>query len=342
MTAVSSPIVAQQRIYAVFNEKKPGAPDLSALCRELVDEQRLTWVALGRAYDSLEETLERTIRCTGFSVRVQRNPGRIASTIAQVDKGGTNGRPCFLCPGKLPADQRGILYRNRYLILPNPMPVLPFHCTVADIRHEPQAIAGRVETLLRLMNDLGRGWTVLYNGPRCGASAPDHFHFQIIPGGNMPVEQKIREDKRRLSSRQTRGARIYCPTGLGRSAVVIESEDLEAARDVFDAFLRGLGDILPEAGEPMLNACGFCSKEGLSLVIFPRRKHRPEAFFAQGADRIMVSPAILEMGGILVTPREQDFERLDGALVESIFTEVSLEQEYVEKALEKMKSVRSK
>jgi hypothetical protein len=323
-------------VHAVFDGSATASGGLSALCRELVNDQRRTWPLLGQAYDSLERTLERTVPCTGFSVRVQRNPGRMASTVAEVDNGNTNGRPCFLCPDRLPPEQRGILYRGCYLILPNPMPALPFHCTVAGTRHEPQAISGRIDDFLRLSVDLGPDWTVLYNGPRCGASAPDHFHFQIIPAGGMPMEKEIREEGRSVPSGRIGEVLLSYATDMGRQVVVFEGEDVPGMERAFDAFFRGLRCALGEEGEPMLNLCGFCREARLFLVVFPRRKHRPDAFFKPGDDRIVVSPAVLEMGGVLVTPMERDFARLNGPLVEAIFAEVSLEAAHVKNALEAM------
>lgn len=326
-------------VYAAFDGEAPGPHGLSGLCRELIDRQRRTWPLLGRAYDSLENILERTVPCSGFSVRVQHNPGRMASTLAQVENGTTNGRPCFLCAHRLPPEQRGILYRGRYLILPNPMPALPFHCTVAGTEHEPQAVSGRVGAFLRLAVDLGPEWTVLYNGPRCGASAPDHFHFQIIPAGRMPVENEIRQEGRCVLLGRMGGASLSRAADLGRQVVVLEGGDVDAMARAFEAFLRGLRHALRDEAEPMVNLCGFCREERLFLAAFPRRKHRPDAFFKTGEDRIAVSPAILEMGGVLVTPMENDFERLAAPLVEAIFAEVSLERVYVEEALEAMGDV---
>lgn len=324
------------KIYAVFDGREAAPSVLSRLCLDLIGEQRGTWPMLRDAYDSLGKTIERDIRCEGFSVRVQHNPGRIASTLAPVENGGTNGRPCFLCSGNLPTEQRGILYRDRYLILPNPMPVLPFHCTVAYVHHEPQAISGEIAAFLRLMVDLGPDWTVLYNGPRCGASAPDHLHFQIIPSGRMPIEKEAKEKERWESLKQMEGAVVYCVANLGRQAVVLEGDNPAALERAFNALLRGLRDGFPGPLEPMINIAGFSEGDCLSLVVFPRRKHRPDAFFESDDRRIVVSPAVVEMGGILVAPVEKDFTRLDGPLVEAIFAEVSLKREHLRKVLKAM------
>jgi hypothetical protein len=310
-------------VSAVFDNEASLADGLSSLCRTLIDEQRRAWPLLARAYESLATTLERKVACTGFSVRVQRNPGRMASTAARVENGDTNGRPCFLCSDRLPPEQRGILYRNDYLILPNPMPVVPLHCTVAATRHEPQAISGKIGDFLRLALDLGRDWTVLYNGPRCGASAPDHSHFQIIPAHSLPIESEVVEEERCVPSTQIGEVLVSRVTDLGRQAVMLEGTDIDGTKRAFDNFFLAFQRAAGEEGEPMLNICGFHREDRFVLVVFPRRKHRPDVFFKTGDERVVVSPAIVEMGGILVTPVERDFARLDAPLVESIFAEVS-------------------
>jgi hypothetical protein len=334
MTGPDRSVTLGRKIHAVFNDKTASPSALSRLCVGLIDEQRLKWPMLRQAYDGLENTLERGIRCAGFSVLVQYNPGRISSTLAPVSGGDTDGRPCFLCPDNLPAEQRAVLYRDKYLILPNPMPVIPFHCTVAHVRHEPQTISGRVAAFLQLVVDLGPDWTVLYNGPKCGASAPDHFHFQIIPSHRMPIENEVLEKGRCVPSGQREGVMFYRAANLGRQAVIIEGDSPASMERAFDAFLQALRNTLAGQAEPMINIIGFLKEASLSLAVFPRRKHRPDVFFGSGDDRILVSPAVLEMGGILVAPMKRDFERLDGALVEAIFAEVSLEREHVERVLE--------
>ncbi len=325
------------RIGAVYDGEAGSSSTLSRLCLDLVETQRHTWPTLNQAYNSLEEIVERKIQCTRFSVLVQHNPGRITSTFAHVNNGSTDGRPCFLCPKNLPAEQQAILYCDRYFLLPNPMPVLPFHFTVAFIHHEPQAISGRIDAFLKLTADLGPDWAVLYNGPKCGASAPDHFHFQIIPSGRLPIEKEIMNLRPSSASALTENVLFYLPDSLGRQAVVLEGTDAHALGRAFHSFLDGLRNTLKEVEEPMINIVGFLQAKRLCLVVFPRRKHRPDAFFKSGEEQISISPAVVEMGGILVTPLRRDFERLDKNLVEAIFEEVSMERGQVERALESIK-----
>ena len=150
----------------------------------------------------------------------------------------------------------------------------------------------------------------------------------------MPFEKEVREKGRCVPSGQTEGVMFYRAANLGREAVILEGDSPASMERAFDALLRVLSNTPARQAEPMINIIGFLKETGLFLAVFPRRKHRPDVFFRSGDDRTLVSPAVLEMGGILVAPMERDFERLDGALVEAIFTEVSLEGERVERALE--------
>ena len=311
-----------------------GSPkSLPGLCLELLSEQKKVWLDLLKGYESLKDVRERDIPCSGFSVRLQHNPGRIKSSTADVSEKSANERQCFLCLNHLPEEQKGILYRSDYLILCNPMPILSAHLTVSHVDHRHQAVDEHIDALLQLMVDFGSGWVVLYNGPKCGASAPDHLHFQAVLSGQMPIEKDIREQKRLALTKQMGGVLLYRVKGLGREVMMIEGDDPVAVAAAFNGFLKALRKGLLLDEEPMMNIAGFHEKRKWRLVIFPRRKHRPDAFFKEGNDRVVVSPGVIDMAGVLVTPVERDFERLDAAAVENIYREVSLDEKTVERAI---------
>lgn len=311
-----------------------GSPkSLPELCLELLSEQKKVWLDLLKGYESLKDLRERSISCSGFSVRLQHNPGRIKSSTADVTQKNANERRCFLCLNHLPEDQKGILYRNEYLILCNPMPILTAHLTVSHMDHRYQAVDEHIDALLHLMVDLGPDWAVLYNGPKCGASAPDHLHFQAALSGQMPIEKDIRKQKRLALAKQMGAVLLYRVKGLGREVMMIEGDDPVAVGTAFNGFLKVLKKSLLLDEEPMMNIVGFYEEWRWRLVIFPRRKHRPNAFFKEGNDRVVVSPGVIDMAGVLVTPVERDFERLDAAAVEGIYREVSLEGKTVERAI---------
>ena len=311
---------------------------LPGLCLELLSEQKKAWLELREGYELLKDVRERDVPCRGLSVRLQYNPGRIKSSLAGMGQKKSNEQRCFLCPDHLPEGQNGILYRSKYLILCNPMPVFSSHFTVSHLDHRLQAIAEHIDTLLQLMSDFGSGWTVLYNGPKCGASAPDHLHFQVAPSGQMPIEKEIQEAKRLTLMTQVDDVLLYRVRDLGREVIILEGDDPMAVGGVFKGFLKAMKRVLLIDEEPMMNIAGFYKERKWEerkwrLVIFPRQKHRPDAFFREGDARVVVSPGVIDMGGVLITPVEKDFERLDANAVEGIYREVSLEGKTLERAI---------
>jgi hypothetical protein len=308
---------------------RDGGPPLVALALDLLARQKASWPALARACTDLDGMQRRSIVCGGFSVTAQFNPRRLASTAAAVDPASLAARPCFLCPPALQAEQEAVLYRESYLVLCNPAPVFPAHFTVAHRRHVPQTLAGNVQDLLGLAEDLAPRFTVFYNGPRCGASAPDHLHFQAIPRGAVPVEAD--------------GASPAAPVGCGRDEAEIrrlEGRGREVwllaarSREAMETALRRTLDALGRCGapggplgeEPMINLLAMSQDGAWRVILFPRARHRPASFYREGEDRLLITPAAIEMAGLLVTPRERDFQRLDAAFVREIYSDVSLDE----------------
>jgi hypothetical protein len=324
--------ILKQKTYAIFDggDRLKSLPGLSL---QLLAEQKKAWLDLWKGCESLKEVREREVRCPGFSVRLQYNPGRIKSSLASVGEKNGNERRCFLCLNHLPEGQKGVLYRSEYLLLCNPMPIFSPHFTVSHRAHRRQAILEHIEAFLQLMSDFGSRWMVFYNGPKCGASAPDHLHFQASPSGQMPIEEEIREEERLTLMTRLDGVFLYRGIGLGREVVILEGDDPVAIGGALKGFQNALKEILLVDEEPMMNIAGTYEERKWRLVIFPRRKHRPDAFFKKGDERVVVSPGLIDMGGVLVTPVKKDFEQLDAVAVESIYREVSLEAKTVERAI---------
>jgi ribosomal protein S18 acetylase RimI-like enzyme len=323
----------QQKAYATFDG---GGKNLPGLCRELLSGQKKSWQDLREGYESLKNVKERDLSCGRFSVRLQYNAGRIKSSLADVGEEKVNERRCLLCLDRLPESQKGIYYRSEYLILCNPMPVFPYHFIVSHLDHRRQAIAEHIDLFLRLMTDFGSDWTVLYNGPKCGASAPDHLHFHASPSGQMPIEKEMRRENSIALTKQIDCVLLYRLRELGREVILLEGDDPMAVGSVFKEFLNGLKKVLLIDEEPMMNIAGFPKEGKCCLMIFPRRKHRPDAFFREGDARVVVSPGVIDMGGLLITPVEKDFERLDGEEVENIYREVSLGGKTIEDVIAAM------
>jgi len=313
-----------QKIFASFDGGETHAT-LSEHCRALIREQRESWQKLREAYEVLKNLKTRAISFEGFSVLLYHNPARLTSATAAVGQKDVKDRPCFLCLRNLPEEQRWILYRDEYRILCNPLPVFPSHFTIAHTGHRPQAISETVDAYLMLAADLGKEWTTLYNGPRCGASAPDHLHFQALPMGRMPIEQELRHGGRLVPVARLEGVRVSTARNLGREVIVIEGRDRSSMVAVFARVLTSFKEAVCADDEPMISVCGFHDGTSWHVALFPRQKHRPDCFFREGDERIVVSPGAVEMAGVLVTPVERDFNRLDAVAVEAIYREVSLD-----------------
>ncbi|MBN1365269.1 MAG: DUF4922 domain-containing protein [Syntrophaceae bacterium] len=307
----------KERIYAEFY----GEKDLSlpVLCQSLYDTQKKTWPKLVEACGDL--AVARTKMLSGqYKVFLQYNPARAVSSGAVVDAESIKNRPCFLCEDNLPPQQKGVLYRNQYLILCNPAPIFEKHFTIVELQHKPQEIASSINWLLQLSADMS-GYTVFYNGPSCGASAPDHLHFQIIPFNVLPFLRELKK----LSPVKGKSSLIYSRSEIfDRSAVALESKNVEALTEQFLHLLNAVQKTLKINDEPPVNV--FCTYSGNSwkLVVFLRQKHRPDAYFAKGENRIFISPGAIDMAGFVITPLLDNYNRLDYNAIRGIYREVSL------------------
>ena len=290
--------------------------------RLLTEQQLATWETARRNYEALAHVQLKEVDVRGVRYRVQFNPARIVSSAARVDDRSLRERRCFLCPANRPAEQQGIPFRGHYQLLLNPFPIFPRHLTIVEDEHTPQRIATRVDYMLELARLL-TDYTVFYNGPRCGASAPDHAHFQAGSRGFMPIESQWRT--LRQTQIDTCGtARLLRLDDAPRHTLVITSPSATDAEQLF----RRVYDALPVAPgeeEPMLNLLALYEPAGWALFVFPRRKHRPSCYFAEGDARLLCSPASVDLGGVFILPREEDFLRIGSHEIEEMLNEVCWE-----------------
>jgi hypothetical protein len=307
---------------------------LATLALELLNEQKGSWPQLTSGYASLTSVRTRELQCNGFPAWLQFNPGRIVSTGAKVDAQSIRERRCFLCVEHLPEQQKGILYNDEFLVLCNPAPIFTDHFTVSHVRHLPQAFEPYAGTMLEMARAFRSRFTLFYNGPKCGASAPDHMHFQACPRGTIPVERAAQEEARRQHRRNVRGVDVFTLARFGRRVIVLESAQGEVLEDVLVALVAAFRQLIGTPEEPMLNIlCGF-NEGDWRVIVFPRSKHRPDVYFREADDRVLISPAAVDIGGLIVTPLEKDFNGVTPSLVESIFEEVSLGKDIVDRAIE--------
>ena len=312
-------------------DPRPGADSLVAMSVALLEEQKKTWPQLSRGYEGLNSVRVRDLLCHGFSVRLQYNAARIVSSGAKVDAQSIKERKCFLCVENLPSEQKGILYREKFLVLCNPAPIFPRHYTISSVTHIPQELGSSIGAFLLLAKDLSPSFTVFYNGPKCGASAPDHLHFQASPAGTIPVEIDARADDRRILLKKGSSVSYWRLKDYGREVLVVESSDAKDLEADLIRVMKTFGIVLGTTDEPMVNV--LCSYEDTiwRVIIFPRSKHRPDVYFLEGEARILVSPASVDIGGLVVTPVEKDFLRIDAAMIEDIFQEVTIGHDTMEK-----------
>jgi hypothetical protein len=304
----------------------PGKDNLplSALCEQLFDAQKKSWPKLNDAYLDLASLCTREIICGSYNVHLQYNPNRAVSSGAAVDQESIKKRPCFLCADNLPIEQQGILYRKDYMILCNPAPIFDQHFTIVTLQHQPQEISSSLDWLLQMAADLSPGYTVFYNGPACGASAPDHLHFQMIPTHALPFLNTL---KTFFPMKEISSVRFYKGDNLDRFVVILESKNREALREQFAHLDKVTQKTVTTNSEPLMNVLCACENHIWRLVIFLRQKHRPDAYFAKGDKMIFVSPGAVDMAGLIITPQLIDFNRLDCDTIRGIYREVSLPDE---------------
>ena len=315
------------RIFAEFD----GGGSLPRMMERLLAAQKKAWSDLQKNYLSLEKRLVRELSSGASILRVEFNPGRINSTSANTDALAVSSRACFLCRENLPPAQKGILYRGKYLVLCNPYPIFDNHFTVANLEHTPQNIQGSIEAFLSLLTDLGPQFTIFYNGPECGASAPDHLHFQACPSGVIPVESVRYLPAERASS--FAGCGIYAVEDAGRAMVLVESPDTAAIKAALLKIIDSLKKRAAGKTEPLLNMIAWKAGGAYRAVLFPRRKFRPDCYYAAGEERVLVSPAAVEMGGLIITPLERDFGSMDFARASAILREVSAGRDFIMEVL---------
>ena len=308
-----------------------SAPPLPALLSQLLENQQRVWPLAAKGYAALQYAQIREVQCRTFSVFLQFNPKRFVSTGAKIDADSIRIRRCFLCVESLPPEQRGVLYAQTFLVLCNPMPIFPAHFTIAHIQHQPQIIAAHFATLLQLARDLSPAFTVFYNGAQCGASAPDHLHFQAAPAGRIPLEHEAVKASRRERVHEIDGVAISRLKELGRAVLVIEGADAEKLIHVLQQLLVKMQKILHSADEPKINMICQYQASQWRIILFLRRKHRPEVFFKAGEAKVLISPASVDMGGLVITPMEKDFRTVGAEMIEAIFREVSWDETTIQK-----------
>ena len=318
-----------------MNQGKQGIMTDSPLQR-FFNRQLEKWEAARQRYHDLRASKTRELVVGSSSIQVQWNPARMVSTGAKMDKKTIAERPCFLCEQNRPKEQIKKDIDGQYELLVNPFPILPQHFTIPSLKHQPQRILNSYGEIHKLLEEYPE-MMVFYNGPQCGASAPDHAHFQAGTCGVLPLQMSWK----RLSSNLTKIVSINDHEDISLiedyhcTALLIRSRSQYGDEQLF----RRLYDAMPEMDpEPMMNIVAWRRDEDFLSVVFPRTKHRPDCYYAEGDEQYIISPGALDMAGLIITPRQEDFERLTPEKALGILDEITLKGDALQQVLDTLKS----
>ena len=278
------------------------------------------------------------VRQLSDQLKVQFNPARIVSTGAKIDKHTLGERPCFLCERNRPKEQMTKQIDDHFQLLVNPFPILPVHFTIPATKHQPQSIYrhyGEMHRLLSLHSEL----MVFYNGPKCGASAPDHLHFQAGTSGVLPLQTNWQRLSRSLTDVISLNdeEKISVLRDFLVPAFVIISKSEDSDEELFHRLYRPM-PMRGDESEPMMNIIAWRKGDEFISVVIPREKHRPDAYFAEGEAQMMVSPGALDMAGLIITPREEDFSKINLDKATALLCECGISAEKMEAVVSNLKA----
>jgi len=299
----------------------------------LWQRQLTKWDAVIKNYGYLANVTTRVVELGDSSIVLQYNPERLKSSSADIDDASLKARPCFLCDKNQPEEQETVMWEGRYKMQVNPYPIFSRHLTISALEHSPQRIDGRITDMMHLAKDLP-GYVVFYNGPRCGASAPDHMHFQAGSIDELPICDELFTANTALFDANNQGI-FGVITELGRPVFYIETMSI----DLGEQWFNSLQDALPVKNghvEPMINILCWHNSGAWCIAVFPRRKHRP-ACYGTGEDQFVLSPASVDMGGLWAIAREEDFNNLTLHDITLIYMDVCLSPQDVEDVSTKLR-----
>jgi len=322
-----------QLIDLITNTNKTAAQILG----EFTESQLQSWPLAAANFKGLEKVEEKSFQFDGFQIRAQFNPERMRSSVAEVDKQSIAARKCFLCSENRPPEQEGISFGDDFQILVNPFPIFKNHFTISCNRHIDQRFIPSVKTLLELSAAM-EGFTVFYNGPECGASAPDHLHFQAGESSFMPVTddfERLKSSGRILFSGET--TKVWAFDNYLRKMISMETSSMDEALRVVGLYYKHFEAMQPEKMEPMMNALCSFSKAKWTTHLFPRKAHRPTHFYEEGEKQILISPGSVDFGGVFILPRREDFDKISKENIGDILAQVCVDQDTFLELTEKIR-----
>lgn len=303
-----------------------------------IENQLAKWQTARTNHEALNQIETRRFELAGNTITVQFNPARAVSTCAKVDKSSIEARKCFLCPENKPNEQDEIIISldEPFSLRINPYPILPGHLTISSVKHQDQVLADK--TIRQLPGKLiswleeyfASGYVLFYNGAKCGASAPDHFHFQAVKQSDVPVIQqweRLMETAVREKEIKTENGNTYSSFQITSYICPIQVFICNHSADILPEMINQYLESLPlheGESEPRYNLFAWQDKQrGFTMAYFPREEHRPACYTATRGEQLLVSPGALDMAGLLVTPRKEDFDRITESDITKIYKEVA-------------------
>lgn len=317
-----------------------GTKSGSQILHEFAEFQKRIWPLAEVNYEGLKSVEEKVFQFDGFQIKAQFNPERIKSSAAKVDKQSIAERKCFLCNENRPAEQQAIAFGNDFLILINPYPIFKTHFTISSNLHTDQQFLPHTKSMLLLARAMD-GFTIFYNGPQAGASAPDHLHFQAGEKGFMRIDHEFHSLKK-LSGRALilgQNTKVWSFNNYLRKMISVVTRSMEEAIAVLETYYKCFEQLQPEKNEPMMNVLCSWSEDEWTIHLFPRKKHRPTQYFAEGEEQLLISPGAVDMGGVFIIPRREDFDKITKEDVADILEQVSLDENHFNTLIEGLKII---
>ena len=324
-------IAARQQMLQGKQELMADSP-----LQRFFNRQLEKWEAARQRYHDLRSAKTRELVVGTYSIQVQWNPARMVSTGAKMDQKTIAERPCFLCEKNRPKEQIKKEVDGQYELLVNPFPILQQHFTIPSLKHQPQRILDSYGEIHKLLEEYPE-MMVFYNGPQCGASAPDHAHFQAGTSGLLPLQKSWQRLSRNLTPLISLNddEDISLIDEYPCTALLIRSRSQYGDEQLF----RRLYEALPATEpEPMMNIVSWRSNDDFLSVVFPRTKHRPDCYYKEGNEQFIISPGALDMAGLIITPRQEDYERLTPEKALGILDEITLKGEPLQQLIDSLKA----
>ena len=293
-----------------------------ATVERFINRELAEWPLAATNYEALKQVQTRFIDVDGFQVKIQYNPARRVSTGARIDRKSIEARPCFLCRANRPPEQGALRWGPSYEFLVNPFPIFPRHLTIPEMTHTPQTSKGRGPHMMEMARDL-EGYAIFYNGPLCGASAPDHMHFQACPKAELPLIEAV--DRKMPPS--TGNVELQASLGFPFGFYIVDTHKRVEPKMATETVRALYAVIDPSADEddymthePMINIICYDTADVTRFLIIPRKKHRPSNY-GEGPGQILISPASVDLGGVFITPRKEDFDAVTADDIRRIYRE---------------------